>query len=173
MHVAFQRGEVNEPLSQDCSDSSAAGFERLSSIFAGRGDFRELWKELKRSVLVKRQGTSPILTVQLKASEADTEARELHREILRVLSDGYEERFFPLKKDGDNRINQTIWCTVVVASDLVASSIEVRCGRRFPRQIFVGLTDAGIGTSEFSAVAKRLPAMIDELYNLATKLPDN
>lgn len=124
-------------------------------------------------VLVKRQGTSPILTVQLKASEADTEARELHREILRVLSDGYEERFFPLKKDGDNRINQTIWCTVVVASDLVASSIEVRCGRRFPRQIFVGLTDAGIGTSEFSAVAKRLPAMIDELYNLATKLPDN
>ncbi|TXI34190.1 MAG: hypothetical protein E6Q53_01745 [Candidatus Moraniibacteriota bacterium] len=130
-------------------------------------------KNSRDPVLVKRQGTSPILTVQLKASEADTEARELHREILRVLSDGYEERFFPLKKDGDNRINQTIWCTVVVASDLVASSIEVRCGRRFPRQIFVGLTDAGIGTSEFSAVAKRLPAMIDELYNLATKLPDN
>ncbi len=130
-------------------------------------------KNSRDPVLVKRQGTSPILTVQLKVSEADTEARELHREILRVLREGYEERFFPLKKDGDNRINQTIWCTVVVVSDLVASSIEVRCGRRFPRKIFVGLTDAGISTSEFGVVAKRLPMMVDELYGLATRLPDN
>jgi hypothetical protein len=122
-------------------------------------------------VLIRRQGASPVLVVEIRASTTDTEAHELHQKVLIALREGYEERSFPLKRSDDKRINQVIRCLVVVSGGFVASSVEVRCGRHFPRRIFVGLSDSGINTSEFDTVAGRISGMIDEMYGLALKLP--
>lgn len=123
-------------------------------------------------VLIKRQGPSPVLIVRFKASDADTEAQELHRQILAALYKVYEERVFPLKREGDSRIQQSIRCDVIVTGGPLGSSFEARCGRRFPREIFVGLADSGIATSEFGSVAGRIPQMLDEMYGLALQLPE-
>ena len=135
----------------------------IVSTMPGKGP-----RELVRN---KRQGPSSVLTVQLEAPKSDMEASSLYRKILAVLREGYEERSFPLKRSDDKRINQAIRCLVVVSGGFVASSVEVRCGRHFPRRIFVGLSDSGINTSEFDTVAGRISGMIDEMYGLALKLP--
>lgn len=129
-------------------------------------------QRLRSPVLIKRQGTSPVLTVQLKASEADVEANELHRKILIALREVYEERFFPLDRQDDGRIQQPIRCSVVVMSDSFGASFEVRCGRRFPRQIFVGTSYGSLSGPEIEAVAKHIPKMLEEIFGLALKLPE-